>query len=553
MSSMYKPLSALYHLMRSDFLERLRSYQFLGMLLFTIFLTYLFIPSLETIQPAGLQLGEGDARYRAVYNSAWIGSMTTLLMGEFFLLFSFYLLKGAIERDRLSGVGQIIAATPISKYLYAIGKWLSHVAVVTAMLIAILFAAILLQIIHNEDISIDLWAIANPFLWILFPALCVVSALAVLFECIKPLRGAIGNVIFFFAFLFISAGLDLAGIRIIYPSIYAACSAQFPACNPHRQIDIGMPPLMGLPTFEYQGVEWTLQMVLGRLLLILLSIGIIWLSAQFFHRFDPSSADGAAVRSQFTKKKKLNPASRVKSRGHTQTLGHLLEPDDPASYVSGLSSQPSLSRPIQWIHNPILSSWQWLAAELRLGFKSADWMWHIIALVLWIACWIIPLDIAHLVILPLAWIWPLRVWSQLGARESQNNTQALVFSAPHALIRGSLAVWLAGVLVALWISSGVWMRLAWVGQASAAFCILAGSTFIASLALAFGTWSGSSKLFEGFYLFIWYISTLYTLPYLDFMGRSNQSQSWETTWFFLSLSAGLFALAVLGRKRLMSR
>ncbi len=109
-----KTARVVYHLMRADFLERVRSYGFLGMLLFTIFVTYLFIPAPESIQIAGLELGG----YRSIYNSAWIGSMTTLLMGEFFLLFAFYFLKGSLERDRQTGVGQIIATTPITKSIF---------------------------------------------------------------------------------------------------------------------------------------------------------------------------------------------------------------------------------------------------------------------------------------------------------------------------------------------------------------------------------------------------------------------------------------------------
>ena len=106
-------LRTLFYLMRADFLERVRSYGFLALLLFTVFLTYLFIPEISDIQIAGLNLGG----YRAIYNSAWIGTMTTLLMGEFFLLFSFYLIKGSIERDRRTGVG------PTPLLLDGAGQW----------------------------------------------------------------------------------------------------------------------------------------------------------------------------------------------------------------------------------------------------------------------------------------------------------------------------------------------------------------------------------------------------------------------------------------------
>src|SRR5512143_3636721 len=117
-------LQTLFHMMRADFYQRVRSYRFLAMLLFTIFLTYLFVPALNSIQIACLQLGG----YLGVYNSAWIGSMVTLLMGEFFTIFAFFLLKGTVELDRRTGVGQILAATSISKAAYTAGKWLSNIA-----------------------------------------------------------------------------------------------------------------------------------------------------------------------------------------------------------------------------------------------------------------------------------------------------------------------------------------------------------------------------------------------------------------------------------------
>src|SRR5512143_975099 len=124
-----RSLQTLFHMMRADFLQRVRSYRFLAMLLFTIFLTYLFVPALNSIQIAGLQLGG----YRGVYNSAWIGSMVTLLMGEFFSIFAFFLLKGNVELDRRTVVGQILASTSMSKAAYTSGKWLSNIAVIAAM------------------------------------------------------------------------------------------------------------------------------------------------------------------------------------------------------------------------------------------------------------------------------------------------------------------------------------------------------------------------------------------------------------------------------------
>ena len=127
-------LQTLFHMMRADFLQRVRSYRFLAMLLFTIFLTYLFIPALSSIQIAGLQLGG----YRGVYNSAWIGSMVTLLMGEFFNIFAFFLLKGTVELDRRTGVGQILAADDgVVEFQLEVGDDRAQIGVPASLSIAV--------------------------------------------------------------------------------------------------------------------------------------------------------------------------------------------------------------------------------------------------------------------------------------------------------------------------------------------------------------------------------------------------------------------------------
>ena len=59
-------------------------------------------------------------------------------------------------------------------------------------------------------------------------------------------------------------------------------------------------------------------------------------------------------------------------------------------------------------------------------------------------------------LLPLVWLLPVLLWSQMGTREQRNNTAALLFSAPHSFLRQLPALWCAGVLV-----SSVFRRSAW--------------------------------------------------------------------------------------------
>lgn len=522
-------LRPLYHLLRADFLERVRSYGFLALLLFTVFLTYVFIPELNDFQIAGLNLGG----YRASYNSAWIGTMTALLMGEFFLLFSFYLLKGSVERDRLTGVGQILATTPMSKTMYTLGKWLSNVAVVSVMTLAIIAAAALLQILRAEDTHIHLWALAAPFLIVLFPALTVIAATAVLFDCIPALRGGVGNVLFFFiAYPILSLSLDLQGNNILYPSIYQACAAQFGECNPVRQIDAGLLPLAGFPVFHYSGVSWQASLVLARLANLLVGAVIALLAAWFFHRFDPARSDKTFF---WNFSLKRAPAQKTSSTTRPLSLPH-----------EGVRLSP-LARDARL--QPFSSFWRLFTAELRLTFKNKSWLWYLCAAAIFFSLAFAPLDIAQAYILPIAFVLPLTIWSSLGVREVKHQTGQILFSAPHTFTRQFPSTLLTGVFVAILLTSPTLLRLALAGDWSSLGGLCAGILFVPSLAMALGCWTNGSKLFEGGYLFLWYLASMYRIPALDFMGRIPTATRQGIPFVYLAAAMLLAAIAIVGRRR----
>jgi hypothetical protein len=98
---------------RADFLERVRRYSFLFTLGFAVYLGYLAISG-------NLVLQVGHAR--GVFNSAWVGALLSVVASAFISLAGFYFVKNTIQRDRETRVGQILAATPLSKFIYVLGK-----------------------------------------------------------------------------------------------------------------------------------------------------------------------------------------------------------------------------------------------------------------------------------------------------------------------------------------------------------------------------------------------------------------------------------------------
>ena len=151
MSALY----AIYAIGRADFLERVRRHSFLVTLLFAVYLGY----AAATGQ-ISLRLGE----YRGVYTSAWIGVMVSLITTTFLSLVGFYIVKNAVERDRQTGVGEILASTPLSRTAYLLGKFLSNFAVLASMLVVLALAAIVMQFLVAEDRAFHAWALLFTFL-----------------------------------------------------------------------------------------------------------------------------------------------------------------------------------------------------------------------------------------------------------------------------------------------------------------------------------------------------------------------------------------------------
>ena len=179
----------LYHLVRADFLERVRRYNFLATLAAAVYLGYCSITGKVIVR-----LDD----YRGVYNSAWIGCLMTLVATMFLSLIGFYIVKNTIQRDQETRVGQILATTPMTKSFYTIAKTISNFAVLSAMVAVMALAALLMQFLKAEDTHVHLGALLSPFLLFALPAMAFTGAIAVLFETLPVLRGGAGNVIYFF-------------------------------------------------------------------------------------------------------------------------------------------------------------------------------------------------------------------------------------------------------------------------------------------------------------------------------------------------------------------
>ncbi len=178
--------NAIYHLGRADFLERVRRFSFLVVLGITVYFGYSLVPSADGSYNGFVLFGS-----RGIYNSAWIGTVIGLSVASMLSLIGFYMVKDAVNRDYRTRVGQIIASTPISRFEYMIGKWLSNLAVFAAIIAILSVIAVIMQLIRGEDRAVNLWQLVAPIWGMSLPVMAWVAALAILFETIPLLRGTI--------------------------------------------------------------------------------------------------------------------------------------------------------------------------------------------------------------------------------------------------------------------------------------------------------------------------------------------------------------------------
>jgi hypothetical protein len=186
-----------------------------------------------------------------------------------------------------------------------------------------------------------------------------------------------------------------------------------------------------------------------------------------------------------------------------------------------------------------------LLAEFILLLKGQRWWWYAILGGIIIACAVNPSAVTRKIALPIAWIWPILIWSALGNREIHNNVQQLTFSSASPLWRQVPAQWLAGFIITLLVSVGAIVRFLLDGDTTGLLALLSGAIFIPSLALASGVWSQTIKLFEILYIVIWYLSPLNKVAAMDYIGSHNNGRP----EFFLPLSMALITFAFLGRAR----
>lgn len=537
--------SIVFHMMRADFLERARRTSFLVILGITLLAGYLYIPPADSTTLA-LALGP----WRGVYDSAWIGVVFGILTVILLPLFGYFLIKNTIERDRRTRVGQVIATTPISKLMYMLGKWLSNLATLGAMLVMFNLMALFMLFLRAEVPEVDLWALSAPIWMMGLPVIALTAAVALWFESVPFLSGSFGNAVYFVAWLLFMDTIGLPGIwsynigeiqpradvlGLSYPvaslqAIGGQVTSSFPGHFNFGGAEYGV----ALQIVQWTGIDWLGPFAAGRLMWLTLAVGFAAAASIPFDRFDPALGRAAG------------PESRVK---------RIWESILPKGKRSKSFAEPALLMESKVTLSPITKRLSYsrfgalLLAEFKLMLKGQRWWWYTIAVLISLLGLAGPPG-GDGVTSVLAIVWPVVAWSSLGMRETYHDTYKLIYSSTHSALRQVFAPWLSGVLLGIIALTGVSVRAIAEGNTGHFPVYLVAVLFAPSLAFALGALSGTSRLFEVTYL-VWWFMGANGPPVFDFMQAQSEIPAPQQTLGYLILAILLFIFGFANRLKQM--
>ncbi len=541
----------------------------------------------STLVIAGAYTGEPTA--------AWFAGMTTVIGTTVFFLFGYSLVAGSVERDRETGVGALVASSPVSNAAYLLGKWASN-ALTLVVMVGVLALSTAVAFLIGGTAGFDAWAFASPFLLIAVPAMGLVAAAAVCFETIGPLRGTLGTAVYFvLALVVFTVGivpggpLDVVGLSVVRDSMARSIAAQYPAFDATAVGFAYTDDPGSVDAFRWDGIAWTPARLATRAPIVLATAGLLAVATVLFDRFDDAagwslprlrvrtggsdadagSSAGAGVGDAAEPEATTDAIAAGGSTGHSASARRAGTGAADARTGSATSAAPSGSGASDAQSGSDASDAQpesaapsvdlapvtrdgvpfgrVALAELRLALRGRPRWWYAACVGAFLATALASVGAVRGVVVPAALLLPLPVWSSLGARERIHRTAELVFvgSAPVRLLAATYA---SGVAVGLVLTAPAAVRFAAAGLPGALAGWGVGILFLPATALAAGVWTGRPRTFEIAYLMAWYLGPVNGVGVLDYLGTRAATVESGVTAGYLLLTAGALGVAVLGRR-----
>lgn len=503
-------MKSLMNTIKYDYLQRTRTYPFLITLCASLTIAYTFVP-----EPNANYSTIRIADHIGYYNSAWFGYVTAIMTSIFLSLIGFYLINSGIKKDVDTKVGQIVAATQVSNFKYLLSKVLSNFLLLLTIVVIVFMMAIILFFLNNDGFPFELSQFITPYVIITIPAMFCVAVIAVLFEVIFGKSTVLLNVVFFFVFTTLMVvspkteqgfALDIFGNKIVIHQMEEQVRSLI-NIDESTKMTVGyvLGNIKESTKFLFNGIQFPKSFIISRILWILLATGCIFVTSFFFNRFN--------IKEVTTVKKS---AVKISSNFKSDILYTLL--------------------PIATINFNIFPL---LKTELILLLrKGSRWLW-IITTIGFILLMVLPLQIAHQIVLPILWFLQVGSISELATKEINSNIHYLSFSSFYPLRRLLVSQLLASSILMISLSTPLLLRYAVTGNSTVIISIILGGVFIVLSAAILEIISKGKKLFEVLFFMLTYMN-INKIPFADYFGGL-----YSTTEYVLKLYITCIVLTLI--------
>jgi Ca2+/Na+ antiporter len=487
-------------------------------------LAYVLVPDLST----GRALMQVNG-HRALYNSATIALATSSLCAVLLGLAGFYLTSNTVRRDADSRTGYVIASTRVRSIEYLVGKMLGSAAFLSLVVLVYMVNVMAMQLLRGEA-PLEPLTYLTMFLAIEGPVILVVSAIALMFECVRPLSGRIGDIAYFFVWAFLLSVPAAAVVRSDEsPSRFDVFAMGFVinAANDQVASDFHAHPEVSIGSsrfdpskapWRFEGARWTSSVIASRVTATLLALPALLIAWLAFARFDPARTRiGAGTARSSVRGRVSAPLRRL-----VQTL-----------------------RPASWSGEGLV--------RLALGEIGLTILLRPVVVIAVVAAAVagatLPLETLRSAILPIIFVALVATLAELPTRDASARVDAMRNGIPGVRAATVAAKLLAAFGIALAFLLVPLLRVAAVAPAHA-LSLLIGGWLFAAAGVGLGSLARTPKLYAGLaLLFLYVVLSSARAPEFDFAGWNSAADNTVRATYFLTATL-LAALAIFNDWRL---
>ncbi|MCR1975925.1 hypothetical protein NSA52_17585 [Clostridium sporogenes] len=506
----------IYYIGISDFLDRIRSKNILIITLLMMYIPYLLFPETHNSFYHSLNYFYGKFFYRGVYNSVWIGWVSTLAFVTFITLIGFYFVRNSITRERELLIGEVTASIGVKSWIFIFGKCFGNFIFLLLQMVVVILITFIMQFVRSESYYFEPIKFLTPFLILAMPACFITAVIAIIFDIVPFLSNLFGNIVYFILWTFI--GLisimektfylrDIGGIDTTVKIVLEQLKNNFKKSENINLFNFGNyeMPDNKIRTFTMNIVNISENAVLGRIFWSFTGLMLLFLVAMIFKR-------------TFVLSEKMS--NNIKK--DTKEAGYDYNKEDNFSKI---------------LKNETYSNnLSILKSEVKIIFTLPNLWWYIAVILCSIGLFFVEDNILYKFLIPVIWILPILIWSEIG------KVSSCMVKYGNKQLLNSIVV---GFIFTIFVNIAVIIKFVMLNNFLGIFYILMAIFFVNSLSVFIENVNISSTLFEMIYIILWYMGILNDLIALDFLGLTEKASSDHIPIIFLAIGIVLLIASII--------